>query len=125
MKIVKFGSVGIMNTLVSYLVFCVLIYFDVYYLTSSVLSFLVGSAFSYIMNSIYTFSVCTNVRSLFKFITITAGSLFLSVLLLYIFKSIVGIHVLISQILVVLIRFPIVYLLMKRIVFNQAHLFQR
>ncbi|EGQ7647744.1 MULTISPECIES: GtrA family protein [Vibrio] len=125
MKIVKFGSVGIMNTLVSYLVFCVLIYFDVYYLTSSVLSFLVGSAFSYIMNSIYTFSVCTNVRSFFKFITITAGSLFLSVLLLYIFKSIVGIHVLISQILVVLIRFPIVYLLMKRIIFNQAHLFQR
>ncbi|TOO39339.1 hypothetical protein CGH36_23740, partial [Vibrio parahaemolyticus] len=49
MKIVKFGSVGILNTLVSYLVFCVLIYFDVYYLTSSVLSFLVGSAFSYIM----------------------------------------------------------------------------
>lgn len=125
MKIVKFGSVGILNTLVSYLVFCVLIYFDVYYLTSSVLSFLVGSAFSYIMNSIYTFSVCTNVRSFFKFITITAGSLFLSVLLLYIFKSTVGIHVLIAQILVVLIRFPIVYLLMKRIVFNQAHLFQR
>ncbi|MCS0345766.1 GtrA family protein [Vibrio diabolicus] len=114
-----------MNTLVSYLVFCVLIYFDVYYLTSSVLSFLVGSAFSYIMNSRYTFSVCANVRSFFKFITITAGSLFLSVLLLYIFKSIVGIHALISQILVVLIRFPIVYLLMKRIVFNQAHLFQR
>ncbi|OCQ05125.1 GtrA domain-containing protein, partial [Vibrio parahaemolyticus] len=60
----------------------------------------------------------------FKFITITAGSLFLSVLLLYIFKSTVGIHVLIAQILVVLIRFPIVYLLMKRMVFNQAHLFQ-
>ncbi|HIF5798401.1 TPA: GtrA family protein [Vibrio parahaemolyticus] len=125
MKIVKFGSVGILNTLVSYFVFCVLIYFDVYYLTSSVLSFLVGSAFSYIMNSRYTFSVCANVRSFFKFITITAGSLFLSVLLLYIFKSTVGIHVLIAQILVVLIRFPIVYLLMKRMVFNQAHLFQR
>ncbi|MCC3791631.1 GtrA family protein [Vibrio parahaemolyticus] len=125
MKIVKFGSVGILNTLVSYLFFCVLIYFDVYYLTSSVLSFLVGSAFSYIMNSRYTFSVCANVRSFFKFITITAGSLFLSVLLLYIFKSTVGIHVLIAQILVVLIRFPIVYLLMKRMVFNQAHLFQR
>ncbi|EHR6439916.1 GtrA family protein [Vibrio parahaemolyticus] len=125
MKIVKFGSVGILNTLVSYLVFCVLIYFDVYYLTSSVLSFLVGSAFSYIMNSRYTFSVCANVRSFFKFITITAGSLFLSVLLLYIFKSTVGIHVLIAQILVVLIRFPIVYLLMKRMVFNQTHLFQR
>ncbi|CAI2336910.1 GtrA family protein [Vibrio parahaemolyticus] len=125
MKIVKFGSVGILNTLVSYLVFCVLIYFDVYYLTSSVLSFLVGSAFSYIMNSRYTFFVCANVRSFFKFITITAGSLFLSVLLLYIFKSTVGIHVLIAQILVVLIRFPIVYLLMKRMVFNQAHLFQR
>ncbi|EJG0887387.1 GtrA family protein [Vibrio parahaemolyticus] len=125
MKIVKFGSVGILNTLVSYLVFCVLIYFDVYYLTSSVLSFLVGSAFSYIMNSRYTFSVCANVRSFFKFITITAGSLFLSVLLLYIFKSTVGIHVLIAQILVVLIRFPIVYLLIKRMVFNQAHLCQR
>ncbi|TOO35217.1 GtrA family protein, partial [Vibrio parahaemolyticus] len=74
MKIVKFGSVGILNTLVSYLVFCVLIYVDVYYLTSSVLSFLVGSFFSYIMNSRYTFSVYSNVRSFFKFLIITAGS---------------------------------------------------
>ncbi|MBO1664497.1 GtrA family protein, partial [Vibrio parahaemolyticus] len=70
MKIVKFGSVGILNTLVSYLVFCVLIYVDVYYLTSSVLSFLVGSFFSYIMNSRYTFSVYSNVRSFFKFLII-------------------------------------------------------
>lgn len=125
MKIVKFGSVGILNTLFSYLVFCGLIYIDVYYLLASVLSFSAGALFSYLMNSRYTFSSGYNARGFIKFFSIMLASLALSVLLLYLFKSFVGIHVLIAQILVVFIRFPIVYLLVKRVVYGHAHQYQQ
>ncbi|WP_315905063.1 GtrA family protein [Vibrio fluvialis] len=123
MKIVKFGSVGVLNTVFSYLLFCVLIYLDVFYLVASMLSFLSGTLLSYLMNSKYTFSVYANIRSFVKFLVIMLASLLISLLLLYVFKNVVGVHVLIAQVLVVLVRFPILYLLMKHVVFNQVHLY--
>ncbi|MGR5485306.1 GtrA family protein [Vibrio alfacsensis] len=121
MKVVKFGSVGILNTVFSYLLFCVLIYLDVFYLVASTLSFLAGTLFSYLMNSKYTFLAYANARSFVKFLVIMLASLVVSLLLLYVFKNLVGVHALIAQVLVVLVRFPIVYLLMKHVVFNQVH----
>ena len=120
-KIAKFGSVGVLNTVFSYLLFCVLIYLDVFYLVASMLSFLSGTLLSYLMNSKYTFSVYVNTRSFVKFLVIMLASLLISLLLLYVFKNVVGVHVLIAQVLVVLVRFPIVYLFMKHVVFNQVH----
>ncbi|MFC1234448.1 GtrA family protein [Vibrio sp. F74] len=120
MRIVKFGSVGILNTSFSYLVFCGLLYVNVYYLAASALSFIAGTALSYMMNSKYTFSADVSTKRFLKFFIIMVASLTFSLLLLYILKSVAGIDVLIAQILVVLIRFPIMYLLMKCIVFNQV-----
>jgi putative flippase GtrA len=74
MKIVKFGSVGVLNTVFSYLLFCVLIYLDVFYLVASMLSFLSGTLLSYLMNSKYTFSVYANTRSFVKFLVIPQQS---------------------------------------------------
>lgn len=120
MKIVKFGSVGVLNTAFSYLLFCGLIHLDVFYLFASTLSFLAGTLFSYLMNSRFTFSVYTNTRSFLKFLAIMLVSLTGSLLLLYVFRNAVGLHTLIAQLLVVLVRFPIVYLLLKRVVFDQV-----
>lgn len=120
MKIVKFGSVGVLNTAFSYLLFCGLIHLDVFYLFASTLSFLAGTLFSYLMNSRFTFSVYTNTRSFLKFLAIMLLSLTGSLLLLYVFRNAVGLHTLVAQLLVVLVRFPIVYLLLKRVVFDQV-----
>ncbi|WP_039989003.1 GtrA family protein [Vibrio owensii] len=120
MKIVKFGSVGVLNTAFSYLLFCGLIHLDVFYLFASTLSFLAGTLFSYLMNSRFTFSVYTNTRSFLKFLAIMLVSLTGSLLLLYVFRNAVGLHTLVAQLLVVLVRFPIVYLLLKRVVFDQV-----
>lgn len=121
MKIVKFGMVGIWNTALSYLTFCILIYFDIFYLVASLLSFLTGTLFSYLMNSKYTFSATVNSRSFAKYLAILLVSLVISLLLLYVFKNVVGVNVLVAQILVVLVRFPVVYLLLKRTVFDRVH----
>ena len=120
MKIVKFGSVGVLNTAFSYLLFCGLIHLDVFYLFASTLSFLAGTLFSYLINSRFTFSVYTNTRSFLKFFAIMLVSLTGSLLLLYVFRNAVGLHTLVAQLLVVLVRFPIVYLLLKRVVFDRV-----
>jgi len=121
MKIVKFGMVGIWNTALSYLTFCILIYFDIFYLVASLLSFLTGTLFSYLMNSKYTFSATVNSRSFAMYLAILLVSLVISLLLLYVFKNVVGVNVLVAQVLVVLVRFPVVYLLLKRTVFDRVH----
>ncbi len=117
---VKFGSVGILNTVFSYLVFCGLIYADVYYLFASAISFIAGTVLSYSINARYTFSSARTTRGFVTFFSIMLGSLLLSMFLLYLLKDWLTIHVLIAQILVVAIRFPIVYWLMKRVVFHQV-----
>ncbi|OED71422.1 hypothetical protein A143_17630 [Vibrio splendidus ZS-139] len=119
MRIFKFGSVGFVNTVLSYSIFALLIYLNVHYLVASSLSFFVGTMFSYVINSQYTFSVQSNVRGFIKFFLITLASLTVSLLLLYIFKSKFSTPVLLAQLLVVLVRFPFVYLLMKYVVFNR------
>lgn len=118
MTILKFGSIGVMNTVLSYLIFLVLIWLNVHYLTASGLSFIVGTLFSYTVNSRYTFYVQRNIWDFTKFLSVTIASLAFGLLLLYILKSKLGIPVLIAQMFVVIVRFPFVYLLMKFIVFG-------
>ncbi|PMN04619.1 hypothetical protein BCT42_13425 [Vibrio lentus] len=118
MTIVKFGSIGVMNTVLSYIIFLVLIGLNVHYLTASGLSFIVGTLFSYTVNSRYTFYVQRNILDFTKFLFVTIASLSFGLLLLYILKSKLGIPVLIAQMFVVIVRFPFVYLLMKFVVFG-------
>lgn len=118
MTILKFGSIGVMNTVLSYLIFLVLIGLNVHYLTASGLSFIVGTLFSYTVNSRYTFYVQRNILDFTKFLFVTIASLSFGLLLLYILKSKLGIPVLIAQMFVVIVRFPFVYLLMKFVVFG-------
>ncbi|MDH6027255.1 GtrA family protein [Vibrio splendidus] len=107
-----------MNTVLSYLIFVVLIRLNVHYLTASGLSFIVGTLFSYTVNSRYTFYVQRNIWDFTKFFSVTLASLTFGLLLLYVLKSKLDIPVLIAQIFVVIVRFPFVYLLMKFVVFG-------
>lgn len=118
MTILKFGSIGVLNTVLSYLTFVVLIRLNVHYLNASGLSFIVGTLFSYVVNSRYTFYAQRDIWDFTKFLSVTLASITFSLLLLYILKSKLGIPVLIAQILIVIIRFPFIYLLMKFVVFQ-------
>lgn len=120
MRIVKYGSVGLINTIISYLIFYTLVSLGIHYLLASTVSFILGTIFSYIMNSNYTFSMYKSFRKFTKFFIITLISLSCSLILLYFLKNLVGFDVLLAQVIVVIVRFPIVYLLMKRIVFSRA-----
>jgi len=121
MRILRFGSVGIINTVSSYLLFWLFIHIDMYYLLASALSYIIGAVISYFINAKYTFANHANIGGLFKFLMISIYSLAAGVVLLYLLASITGIDVLIAQVLVVLIRFPVVYLLVKHIIFKNIH----
>lgn len=117
MKLARFFSVGVLNTLFSYAVYCTLIYIEVYYILSSIISFSLGVLVSYVLNTRLTFSRRMDSKSLLKFSTIMCLSLLISIGMLFILKTMLNINVLIAQVLVVCIRFPIVYIVIKKNVY--------
>ena len=56
-QFVKFGIVGLSNTLISYVVYVVLVFFSVYYLVASLIGFLVSVINAYYWNDRYVFKV--------------------------------------------------------------------
>ncbi|MDN3717482.1 GtrA family protein [Vibrio breoganii] len=111
MKIFKFGLFGILNSLLSYMVFSFLIYIGAYYLLASLLSFILGTISSYYLNSTYTFHTTVGNSKLVKFSISMTLSLVLGLLLLYFFVDALSVPILLAQIYVIIIRFPVNYLL--------------
>ena len=54
-KFIKFNAVGLVNTAVDFLVFEVLVFAGVYYITAQVVSYVCGMLNSYLLNSRWTF----------------------------------------------------------------------
>lgn len=54
-QFVKFGIVGLSNTLISYVVYVVLVFWNVYYLVASLIGFVVSVLNAYYWNSKYVF----------------------------------------------------------------------
>lgn len=127
MSLVKFGSIGILNTLFSYFVYWLLIELGVYYLLASIVSYVSGTVFSYIANAKLTFTTKTSIHTFIRFLLVNLTALLFSLLLLFILSDLINIHVLIAQLIVVFVRFPIVYLIMQKKVFSSPsyHLKQR
>lgn len=55
-QFLKFGLVGLFNTLIDFAVFTLLIFLSVHYAFAQAIAYLVGMANSYYMNSAFTFS---------------------------------------------------------------------
>lgn len=90
MQFIKFGLVGLSNTLVSYVVYLIGIFFGLHYLAASILGFLVSVLNAFFWNNKYVFTVEEGeTRSLWKsfcktFVSYAGTSLILSNILLII-----------------------------------------
>ena len=120
MMALKFGFVGIANTILSYVLFVVLIKLSVYYLLASTVSFVIGTMFSYVLNSRYTFKNPISLWVYVRFFAVNLISLCVSLLMLFILKQLLGFNVYFAQIAVILVRFPIVYIVNREVVFGTA-----
>ena len=61
-QFIKFGIVGVSNTLISEVVYCVLVYFDVPYLLAYAVGFVVSVLNAYYWSNKYVFEAEDNVR---------------------------------------------------------------
>jgi putative flippase GtrA len=121
-QLIKFGIVGISNTLVDFLVYSILIYvFLIKPEISQACSYTIGTINSFIFNKKWTFKTEKNKNSklqALRFIIINAFSLILSsVSISYLIEEL-NVHKIIAKILVILLTQVINYLGYKMLVFK-------
>lgn len=98
-KFLKFGFTGLLNTAVDFGVFTLLGWLGLGVYLSQVLSYSAGIANSYCINRSWTFSSKERFFSpqLIKFVVINLFLLGLSLVVLYVFNDLLGLHKLIAK----------------------------
>ena len=92
-QLIKFGMVGVMNTLVDFIVYQVLVYFGLHYAVAQCISYSCGLLNSYFFNSRWTFKETKKYtkQEFARFILVNLISLGISVLLLRLCYEVLGI----------------------------------
>lgn len=102
-QILKFNLVGVLNTLVDFGLFTLLYFLGNDYLAAQFVSYIGGTANSYVFNKYWTFEHRggnpVNKKEMIRFLAINACSLGTSLLLLYLFHDILSLPVLFSKVL--------------------------
>ncbi len=110
-----FLFVGVLNTLITYLVFVLLLQWSVSYITSSILSYIAGMINSYILNRNIVFKSSKNksvrkTKSLLAFCIVNLFSLVSSTSILYMCVEFFGIYVYVAQVLAITCSLVINYM---------------
>jgi putative flippase GtrA len=129
-QFIKFGLVGVMNTAVDFLVFALLTWVGVQYLVAQVFSYSAGTVNSYVVNKLWTFGGKTasgtenpkagrvDKGEFTRFVLVNIGTLLLSIALLYVLKTSLGLHPLIAKIGVTAVTVVVNYIGSKLWVFR-------
>lgn len=118
-QVFKFGIVGVSNTVISYVVYAILVYFGMHYLLANVIAYFAGVINSFIWNSRYVFKAEDDPnRNPFKvFIKTLAASAFTGLVvnnvLLVLWINVLNLSEYLGPILNVLVTFPMNYVLNK------------
>ena len=122
-QFVKFGMVGLSNTVISYVLYSILLYFGLYYILANVIAFILSVLNSFFWNNKYIFKNETSqkrsiIKSLGKiYISYALTGLVMQSLLLYIFVDLVKLSKFIAPLLGLLITVPLNFFLNKYWVF--------
>jgi putative flippase GtrA len=86
---VKFGLVGILNTLIDIMMFAILINVGTHYIIAQVVSYCCGLINSYLFNKKWTFksTIKINLREIGKFIAVNLITFLITIGLLYLFEQ--------------------------------------
>lgn len=117
-QFIKFGIVGLSNTLISYVVYLVGVWAGLHYLLASVLGFVISVLNSFYWNNKYVFKQQGGERNLwytlFKtFLAYAFTGLILANVLLYLWVDILGISEYLGPIINLLITVPLNFVLNK------------
>ena len=120
-RFIKFGLVGLLNTLINWILFILLNSFGVYYIISNVIAYSISTLNSYLWNSKWVFKYNEdNVKETsFKFIVLNIIGLTLNTIILYLLVDIVGLNKLISLVITTGIVMILNYFINKLWVFKK------
>lgn len=116
-QFMKFGIVGLSNTLISLFVYYIIIYLGVHYIIANTVSFIIGVANAYYWNSKYVFQ--EQIINRYKFssiikVFVSYGSTFIiSTLLLFVWVDVIDISDKIAPIINLIITIPLNFILNK------------
>lgn len=125
-QFVKFGLVGVSNTLISYAVYVILIVCSVHYLVASLAGFFISVINAYYWNDKYVFKADEDEKQAWwkvflKTFTSYAGTgLILNNILLILWVNVLGIHEMIGPILNLFITIPLNFILNKYWAFRNS-----
>lgn len=121
-QFIKFGIVGVSNTLLSLAIYYILIFINVNYLIANIIAFIISVLNAYYWNNKYVFK--NNDNSTFKKLIkvyLSYGITFvLSTVLLYVMVDLMNISKYIAPIINLLITIPLNFLLNKLWAFKKA-----
>ncbi|MDK0684451.1 GtrA family protein [Clostridium perfringens] len=94
----KFGIVGILNTLITVVSFNILVFVNINYLCANCISYFLGVINSYLLNSKFVFKESRSKENLTKFLIVNILVLGFNSLILYLGVNELGVNISISQI---------------------------
>lgn len=120
-RIMKFITVGGLNTAADYAVFIFLTYFLLWNTTlAQGISFVVGMVISYVLNRSWTFETKESFfgTAMVKFLLLNLSTLCLSMYLMHLFEGVLNMHALVAKVIITVITSVISYTFNKIIFKN-------
>lgn len=97
-QFLKFGIVGILNTLITVVSFNILVFVNINYLCANYISYFLGVINSYLLNSKFVFKESRSKENWTKFLIVNILVLGFNSLILYLGVNELGVNISISQI---------------------------
>ena len=124
-QFVKFGIVGLSNTLISYVVYVAGVRFGMHYLLASILGFVISVLNSFYWNNKYVFGQGKEERNLLKtllktFMAYAFTGLVLANILLYIWVDILGISEYLGPLINLVVTVPLNFVINKLWAFRRG-----
>ena len=120
-KFVKFGLVGVLNTLINWIIFALLNFIGVYYIVANVIAYVIATANSYIWNSkwVFKYNGKNKKETTANFVILNLIGLGLNTGILYLLVDMVGFNKLIALVITTGIVMIINYIVNKLWVFKE------
>lgn len=120
-KFIKFGLVGVLNTLINWIIFALLNFVGVYYIVANVIAYAIATANSYIWNSkwVFKYNGEDKKETTAKFIILNLIGLALNTAILYFLVDILSFNKLVGLVITTAIVMVINYIVNKIWVFKE------
>lgn len=120
-QFINFSIVGVSNMVIAYLVYAILVYYNIHPQIANLISFGVSVLNAYIWNKFWVFNGHVNkgVSTPMKFLVVYGGNLILGIVLLYLYLEVWHLNKYIAPFISLPVTVPLNYLLNKLWVFKK------